>query len=283
VGLDRRGAERQLGGQFGVAQPLGQQPQHLQFPRGQIGQAGVRDDLAGLVRGEPFDQPAGDGRGEQRVAGANRAHRGDELLGRGVLEQEPARPGGQRGVDVLVEVEGGEDDDPAPGSRLGPEDAAGGLEPVHPRHPDVHEDNVGAVLKHRGDRFAAVGGLGRDRDPGLVQDEPEPAADQCLVIGDDHPQRSARRARLAHGGVTSAGVCAGSTGILAVTSHPPPDRGPAASSPPYSATRSRRPSRPIPAPRGTLAPPAPSASGAGTAAGIGRPPSATSTTSAAGS
>jgi hypothetical protein len=30
------------------------------------------------------------------------------------------------------------------------------------------------VLKHGGDRFLAVGRFGRDGDPGLVQDEPDP-------------------------------------------------------------------------------------------------------------
>src|SRR5262249_56188208 len=120
-----------------------------------------------------------------------------------------------------------------------------------------------AALQPAGARCVAVGGFGPDRHPGLVQDGPDPAADQRLVVGDDQAERSAGRGWVAHGGVTSAGICAGSTGMLALTSHPPPRRGPAASSPPYSATRSRRPSRPIPAPRGTLAP---LASGAGTAA-----------------
>ena len=39
-----------------------------------------------------------------------------QVRGRRVLEQEAARAGAQRGVGVLVEVEGGEDDDPRRGS-----------------------------------------------------------------------------------------------------------------------------------------------------------------------
>src|SRR5580704_8550377 len=67
-----------------------------------------------MVRpGEPLHQSAGDGRREQGVARADRAHRGDELLGGDIVEQEAAGTGGERGVDVLVEVERGEDDDPA--------------------------------------------------------------------------------------------------------------------------------------------------------------------------
>ena len=62
---------------------------------------------------------------------ADRLWPGGELLGRGVIEQEPARPRRQGHVDVLVEVERGGDDDPASASRLGPGDAAGWL-PVRP-------------------------------------------------------------------------------------------------------------------------------------------------------
>src|SRR4051812_22043734 len=54
------------------------------------------------------DQPSGDGRCEERVAGRDHADRVQQLARPGVLEQEPARAGAERGVDVLVEVEGGE-------------------------------------------------------------------------------------------------------------------------------------------------------------------------------
>ena len=43
------------------------------------------------------------------------------------------------------------------------DDAPGGFQAIHLRHPDVHEDHVGTVFRHRGDRFGAVGGLGVDR------------------------------------------------------------------------------------------------------------------------
>ena len=57
-----------------------------------------------------LDQAAGDGRRQQRVAGADQPDGGDQVLGRDVLEQEPAGPGGQRRVDVVVEVERRQDD-----------------------------------------------------------------------------------------------------------------------------------------------------------------------------
>jgi len=46
MGLDCRRVDSQLSGQLGVAQLAGQQPQYLEFFRGQVGQAGVRDELA---------------------------------------------------------------------------------------------------------------------------------------------------------------------------------------------------------------------------------------------
>ena len=67
--------------------------------------------------GELLDHPPGDRRREQRVAGRDRADGGDQLLGRVVLEHEAARARVQRLVDVLVEVEGREDQDRAPPGR----------------------------------------------------------------------------------------------------------------------------------------------------------------------
>ena len=55
--------------------------------------------------GDLLDQPAGDRRGQQGVAGGDHPHRVDQLLRRRVLEQEPAGAGAQRGVHVVVEVE----------------------------------------------------------------------------------------------------------------------------------------------------------------------------------
>src|SRR6185312_15648853 len=67
------------------------------------------------------------------------AHGRDQPLRRGLLEQEPAGPGAQRGVDVLVEVERGEDQHPRrrPGSG---QDVFGGGDAVEAGHADVHQD-----------------------------------------------------------------------------------------------------------------------------------------------
>lgn len=52
--------------------------------------------------GEALHQPAGDGRREQRGTVADEPDGVGEVVGGDVLEQEAARPGAERGVDVLV-------------------------------------------------------------------------------------------------------------------------------------------------------------------------------------
>jgi hypothetical protein len=64
--------------------------------------------------------------------------------------------------DVLVEVEGREDDDPGGGLRR--EDRACGLEAVGARHSYVHEDDVGREPPPGGEGQVAVRGLGHDLD-----------------------------------------------------------------------------------------------------------------------
>ena len=92
----------------------------------------ARAEIVELLRGsrtwdagELLDHAFRDRRGEERVAGGDRADRGDQLLGRVVLEDEAARACSQRLVDVLVEVERREDQDPR--AVVGREDASSRL------------------------------------------------------------------------------------------------------------------------------------------------------------
>ena len=80
---------------------------------------------------ELCDQAARDRRGEERVAGGDDAHRLEEGLGWNVLEEEPARARLEGVVDVLVEVEGREDEDARPVPVTTRADLPGRLDPVH--------------------------------------------------------------------------------------------------------------------------------------------------------
>jgi len=91
--------------------------------------------------GELADHAGGDGGRQEPVAHGDGPDARDELLGRLVLEHEPAGAGVQRLVDVLVEVERREHEHP----RVGPldEDPARRLQAVELRHADVHEHEIG--------------------------------------------------------------------------------------------------------------------------------------------
>ncbi len=91
------------------------------------------------LRGELGDQPAGDRGSDQPLAARDRADRLQEGARLGVLQQEPGGARAQRPEDVLVEVEGGEDEYVG---QLLVDDLAGGRDAVEPGHLDVHQDEI---------------------------------------------------------------------------------------------------------------------------------------------
>ena len=117
-------------------------------------------------------------------------------------------------------------------------DPAGRGEPVEQRHPDVHQDDVGAQFTHPAQRLLAVGGLPGHLDVGLgVEQRPEPRPDQ---------QPGRRRA--VRGSPVLLDLRDACTGSTASTRNPPSARGPASIVPPSAAARSRIPTRPLPLP-----------------------------------
>jgi hypothetical protein len=133
-----------------------------------------------------LDQPPGDGGGEEGVAGGDDADGVGELLGADVLDQEAAGAGLHGLVDVLVEVEGGEDED-ACGAFVVQESACG-LESVELGHADVHEDHVGCEFAGAFEGLESVGRFADDFDVLLgFEDHAKAAAHERLVVGDEHP------------------------------------------------------------------------------------------------
>ena len=70
---------------------------------------------------------------------------------------------------------------------------------VDARHPDVHQDHVGAERFDEGDGLRSVTGLGDDLDVRFgLEDRAEAAAHERFVVGEqdsDHGAASGRRAR----------------------------------------------------------------------------------------
>src|SRR5579862_292963 len=228
VALDGCLAEVEPGRDLGVRKPGRDKPHHLAFPPGQAACGAAGGGARGWATAEVLDQAAGDGRGEQRLAGAGRADGAGQLLTGGVLEQEAAGSGFHGVVDVLVKVEGGQHEDLGPAAGLG--ELGGGLDPVESGHADVHQDDVRVQSARLGQCLASVPGLARHAEIWFgFQQHPQALADQVLVVGDQ-----------------DADHVGSPIGRRAVTVNPPPGRGSARSSPPNTATRSRMPASPWP-------------------------------------
>ena len=118
------------------------------------------------------------------MAAGDGAHRLDEVLGVGVLEQEAAGPGAETREDVVVLVEGGEDDDPRQVVR---DDPAGCLDAVHDRHLHVHEHDVGSQLAAQPDGLGPVVRLTDHLEVLLDgEDEREAGAHEPVVVDEEH-------------------------------------------------------------------------------------------------
>ena len=105
VRLHRRLGHEQRGGDLSVRQAAGHEDEHLSLAFGQFVER-ARGDTGASGRWANSSMSrrvtAGASSASPRRHHANRVH---ELLGRTILQQEPARAGAQRVIDVLVEVE----------------------------------------------------------------------------------------------------------------------------------------------------------------------------------
>ena len=187
--LNRGHGQVQGGGDLGVGAPGRDLLEHLAFAVGQR-----RENVAGRrsggarPSGELGDQPAGDGGGEQRLARGDDRDGVEQLFRRGVFQHEPAGAAAERLEDVLVLVEGGDDEDPGRRILIAVEDELGCLKSAHDRHPDVHQDHVRLEGPGLADGLDAVAGLADHGEAGRgVDQDHEPGPDQRLVVGDQHP------------------------------------------------------------------------------------------------
>ena len=187
--------------------------------------------------------PSWDGKRTRRSAGGSRwataaprrrrrrGRRGRSSAGSVCLTRKPAGAGAQGVEDVLVELERGQDQHPHGGQRgrrrRSPRVA---VEPVDPRHADVHQHDVGSLGRSQVDGRLAVAGLADDLDVVLgVERARGTRPARALVVGED----DADHADPAH---------------VTRDRNPPPGRGPASQRPPVASARSRIPTSPMPVP-----------------------------------
>jgi hypothetical protein len=140
---------------------------------------------------ELFDHTLRDRRREERVSSGDGADSGEELFGRVVLENETAGAGAECLVDVLIEVERREDQDP--GTVVGGEKAPGRLEAVELGHADVHQDDGRVKTACLVDRLETVARFRDDFDVLFARKEhPEAGAHHRLVVGDEYANSHGR-------------------------------------------------------------------------------------------
>ncbi len=132
-------------------------------------------------------------------------------------------------MDVLVEVEGGDDDHGERVVDVGSGEEPRRLDAVEFGHADVEQADVRSQVTGPFHGFASVRGLGDDLDPGLgVEDHRQTGSHQILVVGDEDPDHAWTPA----------------FGNVATTVQPPSVLGPEVKVPPSSLARSVIPSRP---------------------------------------
>ena len=212
---------------------------------GELGQ-GVPSRAAGLASvsaRRAISRRVSPGRQEGLAAGDD-ADAVQELAGFGVLDQEAGGAGAERFDDVLVVIEGGEDEHVHVGEVGVGGDLAGGAQPVDAGHPDVHEHDVGVGLSGQFHRSGSVAGFADHDHAGLGVDEyPEAGSDEGFVVGDEHPDGLGHRSASCVWRIAGH-HCGFGTGSSASTSKPPSGCGAAVSRPDNARARSRIPSMP---------------------------------------
>ena len=123
-----------------------------------------------------------------------------QIGGGSFLEQEAGSAAADGGEQVLVQVEGGEHHDARrlreAGEVGGGKDLPGGLQPVHPWHPDIHEHHVARRATHHRDSLCSIPCLAHDDHVLLrVDHHCEPCPHQLLVVDEDHPDLLSHRSR----------------------------------------------------------------------------------------
>src|ERR1700722_16584685 len=186
VGLGGEGGDEEPCRDVVVGQASGGESHGLAFARGEgvqptgrvVGRRGGLGEVAG-------DEALGGGRGEQGFPCGDHADRAKQLSRVGALAEEAAGARAQRLGDVLVVLEGGQDEDLHVGGSRAGGDHSGGGQPVEVGHADVHHDDVGAFGAGQAGRLTAGPGFPHDFHVRLgVDQETEGAAQQRLVVGE---------------------------------------------------------------------------------------------------
>ena len=170
MGLDGGCGDDKFLGDLSIGQAPSRQFGHLDLAGGEL--LGLAASHRAPLVHRSGDNSPGHLGSQQGMPVSDLTQTGDERLCVSILEHESAGPGVESIEEVVVPVEGGEDDDLDVAELA---DLRGGRDTIHDGHLDVHEDDVGSGFFHHLHALSPVGGLPNNRDVGLHrEDEAEP-------------------------------------------------------------------------------------------------------------
>ena len=186
--LDRLRADVQLAGDHRVVLAVRDQLEHLDLSVGQLGADRLGDVGLRARSANALQHLAGDVRRDQRLPDRGSLDAGHQLLDRRVLHQITACAGEDRVEYVRVLVGDRQHDDPR--QRCDGRHLSRGLDSGHPRHVEVHHDDVRSELAHQPHGLDAVRGLADDLDALFFEQVTKSGAEEVVVVDEQHPNRA---------------------------------------------------------------------------------------------
>lgn len=160
VVADGLAAESKPLGNLGVVIALRDETEDFALTLSQFGEE--FDRFNRLEPGKVPHHALGDGCAKDHAASAHRLNRAQDLGFERALEQIAARAGAHRREHRVVVFEHGEHEDA--NVRAGREDAPCGVNPIHSRHVNIHQDDVRLYSGGKADSILAGGGITDQRE-----------------------------------------------------------------------------------------------------------------------
>jgi len=169
------------------SQVLVEQQQHFDLTRGERPRNRLGDAVEPASVADPIEETARHATGERRLTADDTAQERRDLLGRLRLQQIAGSPAADGREEVLLRVRGGQHDHLALGRDLA--DLGKRRQPVHSRHRQVEENQVGLPASRSQNRLFAVRRVAHDLEPLLRQEGGEGVPGQWMVVDDQDPLR----------------------------------------------------------------------------------------------
>ena len=181
-----------------IGKPPRNQQQHIPLP---IGDALKRHRSQRTLRPprELRNQPPSNPRRQQSIPPGHNLNSRNQIPRRRVLEQKPTSPSPQRRIYIIVKVEGSKNQHPHPTQLRIPTNPPRSLNPIHLRHPHIHQHNIRPNPQSQLDGLQPVSRLpNRHKPRRSLHKHPKTTPNQRLIIRDQHLRHSDNTATTQH-------------------------------------------------------------------------------------